>query len=117
MYKYYLSTTVCFPIINLRFHASFFLLTNNALISISFSNIHHLNNYLSKSQRSNNNLAATLVGFDLLRAQRNAAFSGLSSRCGGLRFHSRLDLTGHGEKGLLDVFRRLGGRFQKLDPE
>jgi len=34
-----------------------------------------------------------------------------------LRLHSGLDLTGHGEKGLFHVFRRLGGSFQKLDPE
>ena len=79
----------------------------------SISNIHHHKTLAQPNARAY--LAAALVGFDLLRTQRDA-FAVLFRGC-GLRLHSRLNLTGHGEKGLFHVFRRLGGSFQKLDPE
>ena len=38
-------------------------------------------------------------------------------RDGGLRLHPGLDVSRHGEEGLLNVGRSLGGRFQKVNAE
>jgi len=77
-----------------------------------FSNTHHHKHIVQPKAQAY--LAATLVGFDLLRIQLDLL---ALLRCCRLRLHSGLNLTSHGEKGLLNVFRRLGGRLQELNPE
>ena len=62
-------------------------------------------------------LAAALVLLDSLRAERDSSLASLCASSRGLRLHSGLDLARHGQKGLLDIRRRLGRRFQKLNAE
>ena len=53
-------------------------------------------------------LAAALVLLDSLRAKRDSSLAGLCASSRWLCLHSGLDLTRHGQKGLLDIRRRLG---------
>jgi hypothetical protein len=54
---------------------------------------------------------------DRLRTKRDSALARLCTGRRRLRLHPRLDLTRHGQKRLLHIGRRLGRRFQKLDPK
>lgn len=62
-------------------------------------------------------LAATLVGLDFLRVERDTSFTSLSGSGSGLCFHARLDLRGHRQKGLFHILRRLGRGLQKLNAQ
>jgi hypothetical protein len=63
------------------------------------------------------NLAAALVGIDLLSAQRDSTLASLCTGRRRLRLHPGLNLRGHGEKGLFNVGRRLRRSLQKLNTE
>ena len=61
-------------------------------------------------------LAAAGALVDLLALERYGLV-GAAGGGAGLRLHPGLDLAGHGEEGLLDVGRGLGGGFEELDAE
>jgi hypothetical protein len=61
-------------------------------------------------------LAAAGALIDLLTLERYRLV-GSAGGGTGLGLHSGLDLAGHGEEGLLDVGRGLGGGFEELDAE
>jgi hypothetical protein len=62
-------------------------------------------------------LAASLLVLDLLRTQRNSTLSSLCTGRRRLRLHPGLNLRSHGQKGLFDIGRCLGGGFQEFNPE
>ena len=61
------------------------------------------------------NLAATTVLLDSLAPEGNTSLSALCASSWWLSLHTCLDLTGHGEEGLLHIGGSLGRCFEKFN--